>query len=1732
MAGTGGSDPGWPQGQVCFPVERDVAALLSELAGVGAPDEDLASRAGAMVVARLTQLYPGIVTGVVEDVLRPGTVPPPGHFGPVPGGTAVAGQEPDASGTPADEAPGPLPQERALAGTGTADPAGSGKLAEWAPSTRLLSMIDAYARGVAGYVEAVAAHLDAVSLELGAARPGEGHGRAGAREQAARRVAEAGATLDDALASLASELELPVPADGLMPSEITGSELGGAHPGPDADGAGPLAGGQLLARAAALLGPAAEAWGRDDAAKQLRARQHKALTRVAGLLAHGDSDAAQELADEIGPSHGFLGHGLAGGMLSSPGYNFTQVLHTYPEAERPAILEEMVRVFRGKVLGPDAQVQLPQAEAEQFAAEWPAIERKLRKIIAVAPGSRGWHPLVPSHPVGKHPDFGSKQNYLGISSDDRSTEHLARHLLGWARAKPRRRQEGEVARQVEGSQEVNLLLAVLLRRAAEKIDVISDDHPGVLQELTTSLINGEPWEFGYARYFHDSNTTLAERGLGYLVSDVWSSTNPDRFYGVASQPERFGFRDKMTALHDIADYFSDRQKTAGTGIRPPLTPQMVQVTTQVDEHGIRAAAESAYITRIFLRHDEKMYSALWEDDPWVRLARSNGIPIWNGPSGTTASMVAFANWVNASHNELAAMAWGMAAFWRLHYDHTFSSSHTVHEVMDIASNFDLPYSLHNPYATLADASVRAVITEARDAAAAFRSALDGAGGTGSLTEPLATRVRSVLDRAAQLDAEPWISGFVSFSAINPADIEAVRNLDNLTLDLYTAESDLADIAGQHEPADARHPAVFTAITADAMAAGIQRVLSGQGPQLGQPALGRLRGIWEASWEQDGRQEAGQQAHSAVQQAGAGPAPGRGRPGGESRGPVAAPGADAVTAQRARAIADEWRDSSRLGLLIRRSPGVTAIDTALEQWVTAVRAAPGDLAADEAGREAVDDALVRWLAGKQSSGRADAASDLQRALAEERHRIDDESGYAQASDLLRDLHQSARAPDAQSASLGPLGPDLFGLREPVAVPAFLRERGHPEGTPYAYSRISADKLVHFLHLLDMLHDPVAAEMDPRRWTVQRGAYSWSSKRPTRHWALSEKGPLLRSDTVEVPKLMQATWFGGTLRPTGPSAGAWHRFRAAAKALDGQATFVLFTDRPRAALTAVRELDAAPDLDPGQSDFHLAQWAREGRIKLVNLFEVIAAFEADSPLLPLIQTELAKQSPKGYAAASDIARVFLHKFGGLYTDPDNEIRGLHGLRQMGTGQVRDTFAIGEAGTGELSNSVMALTRDHPIADMEERLLLDNYRLTQPELINRFDAHYHAGERTRRHSVILRSGPAVLARAIEAAGYERDSAPKFRGVIVNADLSWLETGDGIRPARRWTKRETLDFAQKVIHTMARSLHYRQGDLHLTRINDAVQTHGNPDLIWNAALSFLAERQHLRRMLRSITYTEAEEPDDTSESRTWELVHELLPEPAASLLQPSRTGPTLGGGQPWLGEQPVAARLDGAPAQGTRHAPVPLRASLAGSAAVSQPAGAALTPGTGHPAVFTAITGDAMAAGMQRVLSGQKPQPSQTTLDRLRGIWEASWEQDGRQEASQQAPGYTRSTTSRPAAVSVPGRDQNGVPREFLILGLSAAAPGTNDRLQPLGELGMEAAPGSDALAGQIADAFRKHFGVPSGRLPDEFDVQVDVSESLGQATAVLATVSKAAEQLGHYVKLKLHRGVDPVKICPPLP
>jgi hypothetical protein len=343
--------------------------------------------------------------------------------------------------------------------------------------------------------------------------------------------------------------------------------------------------------------------------------------------------------------------------------------------------------------------------------------------------------------------------------------------------------------------------------------------------------------------------------------------------------------------------------------------------------------------------------------------------------------------------------------------------------------------------------------------------------------------------------------------------------------------------------------------------------------------------------------------------------------------------------------------------------------------------------------------------------------------------------------------------------------------------------------------------------------------------------------------------------------------------------------------------------------VRDLHVAPPQDPGNADWYLTRWAEEAGISLVNLFEFIAAL-GDSPLRPLIQSELAKQTPHGYAAASDVARVFLYRLGGLYTDPDNEILGLERLWEIGSGQTQDTFAIAVR-DGGITNSFLALTRNHPIAYLEERKLLENYRLNQPLLLSRFERHHDLEQRhdledhdLARYSVLYRSGPAVLDRLIRSVGYTYDSAPAFDDIVINSDVSWTASRERQRIPRRWARQDTLIFTQSVIQTMIRSLYNREGDLHLTRINEAVQTHPNPALIWDAAFAFLSESDDLRPRLSSVTYSDAREPDETRRG-PWEQIGNLLPPAAFRLLQRSHQPVSLGAGQTWLGERPVAARL-----------------------------------------------------------------------------------------------------------------------------------------------------------------------------------------------------------------------------------
>ncbi|MDH2393553.1 hypothetical protein QCN29_33270 [Streptomyces sp. HNM0663] len=77
-------------------------------------------------------------------------------------------------------------------------------------------------------------------------------------------------------------------------------------------------------------------------------------------------------------------------------------------------------------------------------------------------------------------------------------------------------------------------------------------------------------------------------------------------------------------------------------------------------------------------------------------------------------MFKVARWVGATEFELGAVAWGIFSFWRLHFDHTTQFAyHTLHETLDIAQNFGVPYSMRNQAAGLSRVRLDVLLTEAR-----------------------------------------------------------------------------------------------------------------------------------------------------------------------------------------------------------------------------------------------------------------------------------------------------------------------------------------------------------------------------------------------------------------------------------------------------------------------------------------------------------------------------------------------------------------------------------------------------------------------------------------------------------------------------------------------------------------------------------------------------------------------------------------------------------------------------------------------------------------------------------------------------------------------------------------------------------------------------------------------------------------------------------------------------------
>lgn len=343
---------------------------------------------------------------------------------------------------------------------------------------------------------------------------------------------------------------------------------------------------------------------------------------------------------------------------------------------------------------------LSDEEKEALKKNQKAVEAQLEKWTFATPGTR----VEKSHPL-----YGSKQQKRSYNS----YSDFARALLGWVGSKENRHREKELAQKVKGDSDVEIHLETLFVRIRGWIESQESGAPdtdtakwkGVRRELETGISDApDPHgghEIGHYQKFFDSviqkNEDLPDEVREQLRTGIQGG-----MWKVLVDPEKFSFRDKIIVLHDLMEYFgTQRHWNAPFHGTDTIVDQPGQglSTTAIDKEGKRIAADGdrgQEVTRMPGGVLSSQPSTRRESAENTRLARRHHIPVWAGSSFTAMRMLNVAKTVGGTLDEISAVAWGTFAFWRLDYDHTSELAyHPLHEVMDIAQNFGIPYNMLN-----------------------------------------------------------------------------------------------------------------------------------------------------------------------------------------------------------------------------------------------------------------------------------------------------------------------------------------------------------------------------------------------------------------------------------------------------------------------------------------------------------------------------------------------------------------------------------------------------------------------------------------------------------------------------------------------------------------------------------------------------------------------------------------------------------------------------------------------------------------------------------------------------------------------------------------------------------------------------------------------------------------------------------------------------------------------------
>ncbi|RSN45196.1 hypothetical protein DMC64_20375 [Amycolatopsis sp. WAC 04197] len=457
--------------------------------------------------------------------------------------------------------------------------------------------------------------------------------------------------------------------------------------------------------------------------------------------------------------------------------------------------------------------------------------------------------------------------------------------------------------------------------------------------------------------------------------------------------------------------------------------------------------------------------------------------------------------------------------------------------------------------------------------------------------------------------------------------------------------------------------------------------------------------------------------------------------------------------------------------------------------------------------------------------------------------------AEIRDLLELLTMSA-AVDGRRPFHPLLGPDLFGFGRTPDVLDALSGLDHDE--------LSAAQGVTLLTRLDLTRPfPDAEALTPEalaEGSAKIHVSAWT-RADRQFWEREGLDPETLPARRETPELLHGIWLGCPLADGGETGLFKQGFAVSARKLAGRA--VLWTDVPRSRFEAAR---ANPLSEEFAGEREMARWALTNDIILVNVDEV---FNAESPMTldPFYRAELTKGTTRGYVEAADSLRVeILARFGGLYLDGDDKVldprilQHVHAQPKGFAVTARQRVSLSGEMTTSNSNSGLATAKGHHMAWVYLCELAASYERAQVDV---FPTDFAARPKEwfasplglpRRNSVMWRTGPQLFPKLRARLG----DFPPLTGSEPTSRASWVP-GVGVEVQRPRIAAADLEgttlLAAKAVQTLVRELANRQGDLRLIEILDLVHQHETPEIVWSAALGYLADTPRLRERVRTVT-------------------------------------------------------------------------------------------------------------------------------------------------------------------------------------------------------------------------------------------------------------------------------------------